>query len=262
MEVLATCHVHSEWSYDARWTLDALAAKFNDRGSRVLLMTEHDRGFTPARLAQYRAACAKASSDKVLVVPGIEYSDAANRVHVLVWGPVPFLGEDLPTGEMLERVEAAGGLAVLAHPSRRDVWKSFQPDWERRLLGIECWNRKYDGWAPSRTAPELLARAGAVSFVGLDFHTDRQTFPLVMALDLAKDHEVSEAAVLDCLRNRRCAARAFGVPLAETLVRTATPLLTVAEKGRRMLASAVRSARNRAARPKRSGAAAEPPVAR
>src|SRR5690349_1584499 len=86
MECLATCHVHSEWSYDGNWTVDSLSEKFSLRGSRVLMMTEHDRGFTAAKLANYRDACARASSNKMLVVPGIEYSDPENRVHVLVWG--------------------------------------------------------------------------------------------------------------------------------------------------------------------------------
>src|SRR5882762_5550801 len=105
MEAVAACHVHSNWSYDGTWTLEDLSAKFRRRGCRVLMMTEHDRGFSAARLAEYRQACAEVSSEEILVVPGIEYSDAANRVHVLVWGPVPFLGENLPTIEILERVK-------------------------------------------------------------------------------------------------------------------------------------------------------------
>jgi len=124
MEVLAACHVHSKWSYDASWSLEALSDRFSRRGSRILMMTEHDRGFSASRLEQYRAACAQASSDKILVVPGIEYSDATNRTHVLVWGNIPFLGEGLPTGEMLEAARAANGLAVLAHPSRQDAWRT------------------------------------------------------------------------------------------------------------------------------------------
>ena len=150
MECFAVCHVHSEWSYDGSWSLEALSAKFGRRGCRIVMMTEHDRGFTTSRLDQYRKACNQASSAEMFVLPGIEYSDATNRVHVLVWGPVPFLGEGLPTGEMLDAVHGAGGVAVLAHPSRRDAWKSFESSWADRLLGIEIWNRKYDGWAPSR----------------------------------------------------------------------------------------------------------------
>src|ERR1700676_673824 len=164
MDILAVCHVHAEWSYNGSWSLQDLGQEFHRRGFRIVMMTEHDRGFTPTRFAEYRKACAQASSERILVVPGIEYSDAANRVHVLVWGPVPFLGEGMPTGEILEAVHSAGGVAVLAHPSRRDAWKSFEPCWAKLLLGIEIWNRKYDGWASSQTAPALLKTAGAIPF--------------------------------------------------------------------------------------------------
>jgi hypothetical protein len=205
------------------------------------MMTEHDRGFTAARLNEYREACGQASSSEILVVPGMEYSDAANRVHVLVWGPVPFLGEGLPTSEMLDAVHSAGGLAVLAHPSRREAWKSFNPCWTKQLLGIETWNRKYDGWAPSKTAPALIHTAGAIPFVGLDFHTRRQSFPLTMALDL--DGDVTEESILDCLRLRRCRARAFGFPLSENVVRKVLPILGMAERSRRMVASVARHSR-------------------
>jgi hypothetical protein len=238
MEFPAVCHAHSKWSYDGSWSLEALGDKFARRGCRVLMMTEHDRGFTQSRLDQYREACGEASSDKILVVPGIEYSDDANRVHVLAWGPVPFLGEGLPTGEMLKGVRAAGGLAVLAHPSRREAWKTFDASWADCLLGIETWNRKYDGWAPSKTAPELMKIGGTIPFVGLDFHTERQTFPLTMALEM--EETITEETVLDCLRSRRCSPRAFGLPLTEGLIRTALPALRVAEQSRRKVASIVK----------------------
>ncbi|HEX3741000.1 MAG TPA: hypothetical protein VHV29_14970 [Terriglobales bacterium] len=238
MEVLAVCHVHSKWSYDGSWSLAELAAKFRQRGCRVLMMTEHDRGFTTERFEEYRRACAEVSFEDFLVIPGVEYSDAVNRVHVLTWGPGPFLGESLPTDDMLKSVTAAQGIAVLAHPSRKDVWQSFAPQWADKLLGIEVWNRKYDGWAPSMTAPDLLSQTGAIPFVGLDFHTERQSFPLAMALDLKT--AVNEETVLDCLRARRCEAYAFGAPLRRDLLRRALPVMRAAEKSRRTAARIAR----------------------
>jgi hypothetical protein len=238
MEVIAACHIHSEWSYDAKWTLPALSAKFAARGCRLLMMTEHDRGFTPARFEQFRDACAAASNEQILVVPGIEYSDADNRVHVLTWGLRSFLGENLPTGEMLDGVKAAGGVAVLAHPGRKDVWRTFDPQWIDRLLGIEVWNRKYDGWAPSQSAPKLLAMGNSVPFAGLDFHTQRQSFPLTMVFDVRGT--INEENILECLRARRCEARAFGTPLLE--LAGSVPVLQIAEKGRRTAAAMMRSA--------------------
>lgn len=233
MEVLAVSHVHSEWSYDAKWTLADLGASFGGRGCRVVMMTEHDRGFSEARWRDYRAACAAASSSEMLVVPGMEYSDADNRVHVLTWGLSAFLGERLPTLEMLRRVREANGIAVLAHPARKSAWQAFAPEWEELLAGIELWNRKYDGWAPSETSPALLERTGVTPFVGLDFHTDKQFFPLCMALEI--DGPVSEESVLGCLRAGRCSPRAFGSPLKESF-----PLLRMAEKSRRVAARLAR----------------------
>ncbi|SRR6266849_3090731 len=238
MEVLAVCHVHSVWSYDGSWSLEDLGAKFSRQGYRVLMMTEHDRGFTSTRLEEYRKACAQVSSEKILVVPGIEYSDAANRIHVLVWGKVPFLGENLPTSEMLKKVKDAKGVAVLAHPSRKRAWECYEPRWADQLLGIEVWNRKYDGWAPSEQSPTLLDGSGAVPFVGLDFHTDRQSFPLAMAVDIHPN--VTEEAVLDCLRLRKCSPRAFGASLGRDLLRKALPALRIAERSRRTVASIAR----------------------
>ena len=242
MEILAVSHVHSTWSYDGSWPLTSLAARFEARGYRVLLMTEHDRGFTPQRHAQYREACAAASSKDLLVMPGIEYSDSANRVHVLVWGEeIPFLGEGLPTDQLLTAVRQCNGIAVLAHPSRKNAWSCFQAHWRDGLLGIELWNRKYDGWAPSKTAPALLQVGNVIPFVGLDFHTYRQFFPLAMALDIAG--EVTEQSVLDGLRFRRCYARAFRLPVNGEWFRQALPALTVAERGRRSAASILRHSR-------------------
>ena len=239
-EIQVVSHVHSEWSYDASWKLEQLAAKFRRNGARLLLMTEHDRGFYEERLDRFRAECAKVTCSDFLVVPGIEYSDAENLVHVLVWGDVPFLGEGLPTIEMLEKVKSHNGVAVLAHPSRRGAWKRFEPSWSKLLFGIEAWNRKYDGWAPSKTAGPLLEDSGAVPFVGLDFHTARQSFPLAMALRIGG--AVSEESVLDAMRERRLEPRAFGVPLDRRLFKRIVPTLGVAEKARKSAAKVVRKA--------------------
>lgn len=241
MEPFAACHVHSKWSYDGSWTLEALSAKFSRSGCRVLMMTEHDRGFSGARLEEFRTACASASNERILLVPGIEYSDPANRVHVLVWGKIPYLGEGLPTLEMLKAATAAGGLAVLAHPTRKEAWRAVEATWHPHLMGIEVWNRKYDGLAPSQAAVALQESIGAVPFVGLDFHTQKQSFPLMMAMDV--EGNISEDNVLECLRARRCSPRAFGFSLTDTVMNAAVPALRFAERGRKALALAARRSR-------------------
>jgi len=211
IRIPALSHVHSEWSYDGSWKLDDLVREFSGRGYRVMLTTEHDRGFTQSRWTDYRAACHQASTENLLIVPGIEYSDPENIIHILTWGDVPFLGENLPTKTVLQGVRKAGGVAVLAHPSRRKAWQRFDPAWSEYLTGIEVWNRKTDGWRPSPDAAALLVLAGCQPFVGVDFHDRKQLFPLAMVLDcpMPLSHEV----VMDCLRSRHCEPRAFDIAL-------------------------------------------------
>jgi hypothetical protein len=145
---------------------------------------------------------------------------------------------------MLEGARAANGIAVLAHPTRRKAYECFDPSWANKLLGIETWNRKYDGWVPSNSAPELLRATSTVPFVGLDFHTERQLFPLTMALQM--EEAVSEDSVLECMRARKCSPRAFGLSMNDRLVHTALPFLGIAEQGRRKAASFVKRAKSSA----------------
>ena len=238
MEVVAICHVHSTWSYDGSWPLEQLAAEFIGRGARVLMMTEHDRGFSERRLTEYREACLRASSERLCVIPGIEYSDAENRVHVLTWGRVPFLGEGLATDVVLEGVRRNAGVAVLAHPKRRDAWLRVQDGWRERLNGIEMWNRKYDGWAPAAEAPELIKQTGCLPFVGLDFHTRRQMFPLTMLFDV--QGPIDEDNVIRSIRERHCTPAAFGAPLTAARIERKLAVLRIAERWRSSIASAKR----------------------
>jgi hypothetical protein len=235
MKALVACHVHSEWSYDGSWKLEELAEFFSGRGYRAVMMTEHDRGFSERRWKEFRESCAKASSEQILLVPGIEYSDPENRVHVLIWGSVPFLGEGLSTKAVLQAAHAAGGFAVFAHPSRREAWKLYEPEWAHYLSGIETWNRKYDGWAPCKSAPELLEKSRALPFVGLDFHTIRQAFPLGMMLEI--ESKISESSILDALRSGRCQPEAFGFALKHAAAKSAIPVLRMVERGRKTAAS-------------------------
>lgn len=246
MSVRAVAHVHSDWSYDGRWTLETLARAFGRRGYGAVLLTEHDAGFDEGRWRDYRAACAAAGRDVVLV-PGIEYSDPDNGVHVSVWGADAFLGEGRGTAELLAAAADAGAPSVLMHPWRRDAWRALELPEAATLVGVEIWSRKYDGWAPNPRAPALLrSHPGLVPFVGLDFHTARQFFPLAMVLDL--DGPPSVEGVLDALRARRCAAQAFRLPVGSVVDGLPYALLRGAEGLRRPLARTARRAARAARR--------------
>jgi hypothetical protein len=198
--VRAAAHVHSEWSHDASWTLPDIAAAFSKRRYDVVLLSEHSGHFAASDWDGYIAACAAASTDKILLVPGIEYNDDDNVVHAPVWGDLPFFGQQPDIATLLGKVHAEDGISVIAHPWRRDAWKRYDPSWARHLTALEVWNRKYDGLSPSRPAMELARRDNLREFVSLDFHTSKQFFPLAMALRLPGD-VVSRDAVHSALRS-------------------------------------------------------------
>jgi hypothetical protein len=242
--IRAAVHIHSDWSYDGSWDLADLAAELKRREYQAVLTAEHDRGFDAKRWRDYRDACADVSeSVGILVVPGIEYSDPENVVHVPVWGAdLPFFGQGRRSADLIAEAAAAGGAAVLAHPGRRDAWRRLEPQSLEKLVGVEAWNRKYDGWAPGVAAAELRAgTAGLTPFFGLDFHTQHQFFPLAMGVDVDLDATADEVA--GALLEHRCRAIAFGVDGARFLHGPVKGAARAAEAARRAARPAVRRVR-------------------
>ncbi len=212
MKIRAAAHVHSDWSYDGSWPLQRIASFFKRAGYGCVLTSEHDESFTADRWRCYRDACTNNSEGDFLIVPGIEYSDPMNIVHVLVWGNIPFLGARRETEEVLREVKEYQGVAVLAHPSRRQAWQKFKSEWVPLLLGMEQWNRKVDGVAPSPEAIAIMKQNPQLfPFVGLDFHRINQFFPLAMTFELAGG--LVEDVIMNCLLKKKVRAEIMGIPI-------------------------------------------------
>jgi predicted metal-dependent phosphoesterase TrpH len=241
--VRAAAHVHSEWSDDASWTLPEIAAAFAKRHYDVVLLCEHSRGFAASDWDAYLAACAAASTDRLLLVPGIEYNDRDNVVHVPVWGDLPFFGEQPDIAELLAKVRAEDGVSVLAHPWRKDAWRRYDPAWAPFLTAMEVWNRKYNGLAPDRRAIELARTAGLPEFAALDFHTSRQFFPLAMALQLENSGvgaRVDRDAVYTALRSGSFTPMLFSSSALRFMRGPALRTLETIESARRTVAAGLR----------------------
>lgn len=210
-------HAHSLWSYDGHWPLARIARVFGRLGAGAVMMTEHDTGFPPDRFPEYRAACAAASTPRCRLIPGIEYSDPGNDIHVLGWGLDRFLGAGRPVEATLGEVRALGGVAVFAHPARHDSWRLFRACWVPLLDGIEVWNRKTDGIAPGTEALRLQAETGLAPTVGIDFHRARQIYPLdhLLGADGADGPGGAgpEMALVRAIRAAALVPRAFRRPL-------------------------------------------------
>lgn len=194
MKFRAVLHVHSNWSYDGQWPLERIARFYGAFGIDAVMMTEHDTGFVPSRFAEYRAACASASTQRCRLIPGIEYSCPENDIHILTWGLTDFLAEHRPIMETLGAVKERGGVAVFAHPVRRAAWRSFQPKWVPLLSAIELWNRKSDGISWSQKASDLIRTHNLPATVGQDFHHLRHAYPLTQLFHLCEKARSIEAS--------------------------------------------------------------------
>lgn len=209
-------HLHSNWSYDASWPLAKLARLFGRGGAHLLMMTEHSQEFDWRRWSDYVAECEAASANGARVLPGIEYSTPGNTMHILTWGLKRYLGEELPADDILAAVTEDGGLAILAHPTRRSVHRSFEEGWAQSLYAVEVWNRKTDGLAPATGAIELVRTHGLNPVVAVDFHRVNQAYPLYNVLsadiDLAR---ASDDEVIAAVRGAPMRPRFLGLPIDE-----------------------------------------------
>ncbi|MGX9849291.1 PHP domain-containing protein [Limimaricola litoreus] len=207
-------HCHSTWSYDGHWPLGRIAKTFGALGIDAVMMTEHDTGFDPGRFGAYRQACAEASTRRCKLIPGIEYSSPDNDIHLLSWGLDRFLAEHRPVMETLHAIRRGGGVAVFAHPVRREAWRRFEPDWVPYLSGIELWNRKSDGLTWGREAERLIAETGLPATVGMDFHRARHFYALShrVAVDRGRD---LEADLVSAIRTGALRPMALGRPLLD-----------------------------------------------
>ncbi|MEP5760222.1 MAG: hypothetical protein ABJ327_13115 [Litoreibacter sp.] len=205
-------HAHSLWSYDGKWPLGKIARVFGRLGFDAVMMSEHDTGFDPDRFPEYRAECAAASTSKCQLIPGIEYSSPDNDVHILTWGLDRFLAEHRPVMETLEGVRDAGGVAVFAHPIRREAFRLFQPEWVPLLSGIELWNRKSDGLSWGAEAAQLIAETGLAPTVGMDFHKPRHMYPLTNRFQ-ATSGQGLEAGLVSLIGQGAQVPCAFGRPI-------------------------------------------------
>ena len=241
-------HAHSLWSYDGQWTLARIAEFFGARGVDAVMMSEHDTGFDPARFDDYRAECASASTSKCTLVPGIEYSSPDNDIHILTWGLDHFLTEHRPVIETLHNVKSAGGVAIFAHPIRRQAYLKFEEAFVPFLDGIEVWNRKSDGIAPGREAKALIAGTGLSATVGVDFHHIRHYWPLTHRTEISGSGGLEQELVTS-IRERRLRPMLMGRSIFNSQNEISTPVSNGLEKLRQGLKRLRPGSRSRKSKP-------------
>jgi predicted metal-dependent phosphoesterase TrpH len=232
-------HNHSTWS-DGRMSLSAVARVGELLGASAVVMSEHDYDFTSGKWDDYTIACREASTQKCVVLPGIEYSSLNGDIHIVTVGTSHFHGARRDLVDTITAVRAEGGAAVLAHPLRRGCFEKVTSEVLAVLDGIEIWNRKVDGLSPAKPYFEFARSHALATTVGMDLHSWRQVFPMWNDID-AGPGPLDAKIVAAALRQRRIAPACILGGLTASLEGSfslALGTLASAERARRMLRDA------------------------
>lgn len=222
-------HVHSDWSYDGKYSLRYISSLFARRGYDAVLMCEHCRTFDEKRWQDYCQACHEACIGAQLI-PGIEYSDPDNIVHLPTWGLRNFVGSHVESNYVITAVKQQNAVCIFAHPSRKNAWSRFNKSWVDVLTGYEAWNRKSDGFAPTSTVRHFR-EINLKAFAALDYHSDKQRMPFHIEMK----YQAHSHGILQAIRKGDVVNRVAGVPLEMLLSSVATPALHALERSKRCL---------------------------
>lgn len=149
----AIIHFHSEYSHDGRASIAEILSAARENGIDILMLTDHEN-------LQARLSGQEGWHENVLLISGEEICPAQFN-HYLAFGHAePLSGqvdEQTPPQEIINRVNAAGGWGIIAHPDhegtemfhvKQYAWKEwpvsgfaalgiwdFMTDWQASLTG-------------------------------------------------------------------------------------------------------------------------------
>jgi len=150
MKVLV--HAHTAFSGDGELSPQQLADLARSNGFDAVLLADHFESLTAAAFAQLVEECRNVTN--CLMAPGYERS--IRGYHVLALGTEQWFVER-NVERWAGRIAAAGGMTVVAHPSR--YRHEIPNDILNACEAVEVWNSKfgYDGsLAPNPRAYDLL----------------------------------------------------------------------------------------------------------
>jgi predicted metal-dependent phosphoesterase TrpH len=187
-------HVHSVFS-DGEESLERLVPLFRQLGMDFVAVSDHAEVFDNDRMEHYVELCDSLSSERFVVIPGLEFAMAGGDIHILGYG-VRRRVRAPDMERLVDGIHEAGGIAVLAHPPAGST--NMIGPIKSKLDGIEVWNGRYDGvHAPRANSFQLLRRIRmqnfkASAFGGVDLHKVSQAQRLIY-VELAAEELTRDA---------------------------------------------------------------------
>jgi predicted metal-dependent phosphoesterase TrpH len=171
-EIIGILHCHSNYSYDAKLSLQELRELFIAKGLSFVCMTEHVDEMNHEMAKAFIHECDTLSDTKFKFIPGFEvpYLNA----HILMIGCREFFKNYAPDIETLREWTTHTPFVVLAHPVRNEF--GVDEFLLSELDAVEVWNQQYEGKRVPRTRSLALfetlrhTKETLVATGGVDFH--------------------------------------------------------------------------------------------
>jgi len=152
-------HVHTICSYDSLITSEDLIFYAKKRGLDGVAITDHDRIDGALKIAK---------ETDFLIVPGIEISSLNG--HIIGLNVNELVPPKLSVDETLDRIHAAGGIAVACHPITF-FKESLKAHISSRFDAIEVINStSFPSNYSVRRSEEIASRLGIARVAGSDAH--------------------------------------------------------------------------------------------
>jgi predicted metal-dependent phosphoesterase TrpH len=196
LRVKVDLHVHTVYSPDSLITLEELVFYAKKRGLTAVAVTDHNR---------VEGALKMAGETDFLIIPGTEVN--SRNGHIVALNVREVIPRDLSAEETVERIHAAGGIAVACHP-----FAMFKGSLGKHASGkfdaIETINASASPFKRSvRKAEEAAERFKLPRVAGTDAHYA----PAVGYAYTVVDAELSADAVVKAIADGHC--QPFGEPV-------------------------------------------------
>lgn len=207
LEILLTkidLHVHSVYSIDSTITPEQLVVFARKRELDGIAVTDHDRLDSGLKISK---------ETSFLVLPGMEVSSRDGHIIGLgIDNPVP---KGLPAEATVDKIHAAGGIAIACHPSAF-LKVSLNKHVTAKFDAVEVINSSSIPFRYSvKRNEELASRLDIARVAGSDAHYG----PEIGCAYTLIDAEPNMDDLIRAIRNKRCQPFGNGIPVTTRVKR-------------------------------------------
>ena len=204
-QINADLHVHSNYSKDSLITPRDLVFYAKKRGLTAVAVTDHN---------QIEGSWKIAKKTDFLVIPGMEVSSADG--HIVALNVKELIPRGLSAQETVEKIHAAGGIAVAVHPYAWFKGSLTSHVEEARFDAVETLNANaFPFGRCKRKATEIAQKLHLPQVGGTDAHYG----PAIGFGYTAIESEPTVEAIVEAILKGNCQPFGQAVPFTLTLLR-------------------------------------------